>query len=72
MLGRSEFALRQGFAAQNTCTAQKRRASFLIFLQNDLKATENIAIIRLKNKNAAAYGCANTHMPAQVLPPPTQ
>ena len=25
MLGRSEFALRQGFAAQNTCTAQKRR-----------------------------------------------
>ena len=25
MLGRSEFALRQGFAAQNACTAQKRR-----------------------------------------------
>ena len=24
MLGRSEFALRQGFAAQNACTAQKR------------------------------------------------
>ena len=25
MLGRSEFTLRQGFAAQNACTAQKRR-----------------------------------------------
>jgi hypothetical protein len=37
-----------------------------------LKAMENIAIIQLKNKNAAAYGCANTHMPAQVSLPPTQ
>ena len=155
MLGRSEFALHQGFAAQNACTAQKRRffdssgqrveqgasearkrpsgafvarcacrgvitpraslvarskkevttyvvtsfldsgrklkcsgevnspsakallrkkrrASFALFLQNDLKAMENIAIIQLKNKNAAAYGCANTHMPAQVSLPPTQ
>ena len=155
MLERSEFALRQGFAAQNACTAQKRRffgssgqrgeqgasearkrpsgalgarcacrgtavlraslvarskkevttyvvtsfldsgrklkcsgevnspsvrallrkkrrASFALFLQNDLKAMENIAIIQLKNKNAAAYGCANTHMPAQVSLPPTQ
>ena len=25
MLGRSEFALRQGFAAQNACTAHERR-----------------------------------------------
>ena len=25
MLGRNEFALRQGFSAQNACTAQKRR-----------------------------------------------
>ena len=49
-----------------------RRASFALFLQNDLKAMENIAIIQLKNKNAAAYGCANTHMPAQVSLPPTQ
>jgi hypothetical protein len=51
---------------------KKRRASFALFLQNDLKAMENIAIIQLKNKNAAAYGCANTHMPAQVSLPPTQ
>ena len=31
-----------------------------------------LAIICLKNKNAAAYGCANTRKPAQVLTPPTQ
>ena len=31
-----------------------------------------LAIICLKNKNVAAYGCANTRKPAQVLTPPTQ
>ena len=31
-----------------------------------LQLRHNLAIIYMKNKNAAAYGCANTHKPAQV------
>ena len=53
------------------CPAPSARHAHGI-LQNPLLFHSVPVIINLKNKNAAACGCANTHKPAQVLDPPTQ
>ena len=42
------------------------------FPRNPLQNVIRLAIIWLKNKNAAVCGCANTHIPEQVFAPPTQ
>ena len=37
-----------------------------------MQSLEILAIIDMKNKNAVAYGCANTRKPMQVVTTPTQ
>lgn len=42
------------------------RRRFRHIPENHLQSRSILVIIILKNKNAAAYGCGNTHKPAQV------
>lgn len=47
-------------------------AKLPLLLETLLQHLGNLAIIDMKNKNAAAYGCGNTRKPMQVLVLPTQ
>ena len=54
MLGRSEFALRQGFAAQNACTAQKRR----FFGSSGKRVEQGMSEARKRPSGAFGARCA--------------
>ena len=65
MLGRSEFALRQGFAAQNACTAQKRR----FFGSSGQRVEQGASEVRKRPSGAfvARYACRGTAVPRASL-----
>jgi len=54
MLGRNEFALRQGFAAQNSCTAQKRR----FFGSSGQRGEQGMSEARKRPSGALGARCA--------------
>ena len=54
MLGRSEFTLRQGFAAQNACTAQKRR----FFGSSGQRGEQGMSEARKRPSGAFGARCA--------------
>ena len=65
MLGRSEFALRQGFAAQNACTAQKRR----FFGSSGQRVEQGVSEARKRPGGAfvARCACRGTAVPRASL-----
>ena len=65
MLGRSEFPLRQGFAAQNACTAQKRR----FFGPSGQRVEQGVSEARKRPGGAfvARCACRGTAVPRASL-----